>query len=205
ARAAAARAPARLALPGPAPGPAGPRAVDPQVVRDAQKAVCLAMATAPVARRPGAGAVPGRRGACLAVRAPPAALFVSLSLLGTDPYSHDEVEALRQRTDDRRLEEARRLRVDDNGSVRGAEGRDLLLVTQRDTPLPGIADHPDEELVRVLVQRGILGERQVVAVERGAIRQVPRTEERRCGRIQLVRVALGKLDDHGFRGYADQW
>jgi len=29
------------------------------------------------ARRPGAGAVPGRRGACLAVRTPPAALIRS--------------------------------------------------------------------------------------------------------------------------------
>ena len=41
-------------------------------------AVCGRMAAATLpARRPSAGAVPGRWGACLAVRAPPAALFAT--------------------------------------------------------------------------------------------------------------------------------
>src|SRR5262245_26477480 len=40
--------------------------------------VCGRMTTALSARRPSAGAVPGRRGACLAVRTPPAALLVLL-------------------------------------------------------------------------------------------------------------------------------
>src|SRR4051794_10296509 len=44
------------------------------------KLVCDRMApSSPQARRPGAGAVPGRRGACLAVRTPPAAFVDSLA------------------------------------------------------------------------------------------------------------------------------
>src|SRR5262245_23411343 len=57
---------------------------------------------------------------------------VSLSLLWTHPFSQDEVEVLRQWPGDRRLEEAAGLRVDDHGSVRGEEGRDLLLVAEGD-------------------------------------------------------------------------
>ena len=46
----------------------------------------------------------------------------------------DVVEVLRKRQADRRLEEARRLGVDDRRAVRGEERRDLLLGAQGDRP-----------------------------------------------------------------------
>src|SRR5262249_53019583 len=46
------------------------------------------MTTAPSARRPCAGAVPGRWGACLAVRTPPAALVLLPIPFGPTPVRH---------------------------------------------------------------------------------------------------------------------
>src|SRR5438874_793780 len=90
-------------------------------------------ATVP-ARRPSAGAVPGRWGACLALRTPPAASVTLWSLFSPRTYalSRDEVQILRQRPGNRRFEVARQLRVDQYGAVRGEEGRDQVLYAEGD-------------------------------------------------------------------------
>src|SRR5258708_6052164 len=89
----------------------------------------------------------------------------------------DVVEALRQRPLDRHFKEAGGLGMDNGRAVRGEEGRDLLLSTARDCRVQrDRAVDTEHERMGVLRQSGILGKGQVVAVERGPVGQVPRSE-----------------------------
>src|SRR5215212_1699945 len=73
-------------------------------------------------------------------------------------FSRDEVKPLRKRPGYRHLEEATRLRLDDQGAARGEERRNLLLRAASDGAYQRVrAVNPSRERVRVLRHRGVLG------------------------------------------------
>ncbi len=98
--------------------------------------------------------------------------------------------------------------MDDHCAVRGEERRDLLLGAPCDCPKTGDVEC-GQEPVRIRRQLGVLREGEVVAVKRGAVGQVTRTQQRRRCRVRNDLVALGELVDHrlgrdpGERGLAD--
>src|SRR5262249_31117095 len=96
-------------------------------------------------------------------------------------HSRDVAEVLRQRQADRRLEEAAGLWVDDHLAVGGKKRRDLFLSAQGDLNHSRVGDK-GLETVRVFRPAGVLSKGQIVAVERGAVGQVPRAQERRRNR-----------------------
>ena len=81
------------------------------------------------------------------------------------PFSPDEIEILRKRTDDRHFEELRRFRVDDDGTTRRQEPGDLILhaAGDRTKQRVGVRRRPGEQ-VRALRHGRILRERQIVPV-----------------------------------------
>src|SRR5205085_1127037 len=106
----------------------------------------------------------------------------------------DEVEIFRQRPGNWHLEEPRRLRVDDGRAVRGEERRDLLLGAPGDRPKTGDVKSGQEPM-RNCRQLGVLREGEVVAVERGAVGQVARAQQRGGRRVRNDLVSLGELED----------
>src|SRR6266702_7896493 len=94
----------------------------------------------------------------------------------------NEIEILGKRQDDRHLEEARRLGLDDHGTVCVKEHPNLLLSGEGDRPEDRDIG-PDHKTVGVLRQRWVLRKREVMAVERGTVRQLSCAENRRGVRV----------------------
>ena len=90
----------------------------------------------------------------------------------------DEVEVLRQGQYDGYLEELHRFRMDDHSTVRGEEGGDLLLRAEGNRLVRQAGCGARQEDVRVLPHSGVCGEEQVVAEERGPIREITRPQQR---------------------------
>src|SRR6202158_2282289 len=106
----------------------------------------------------------------------------------------DEHELFRQRWHDRNLEEARRVRMDDRGSIGGEEGSNLPLSAGSD----GI--HISEETqvkptVRVSSHCWVLGEGQIVSIIRCNVGEVSRAEDRRHRRIGAGLIRFRELND----------
>src|SRR5262245_62556442 len=85
--------------------------------------------------------------------------------------------------------------MDDGRAVRVEEGGNLLLDAASD-----LGDcrnvNPSHESMRVLRHRWILGERQVVAEERGAVSQRPGPENVGSVGVEHLSIAFRKHDEH---------
>src|SRR2546427_2167250 len=102
----------------------------------------------------------------------------------------NEIEILGKRQDDRHFEEARRLGLDDHGTVCVQEHPDLLLSGEGDWPEDRNIG-TDHKPVWVLRQRWVLRKREVMAVERDTVRPLSCAENRRGGRVGGLLVAPG--------------
>ena len=59
---------------------------------------------------------------------------------------------------------------------------------------------PRQEGVRVLRDRGVCGEREVVPEERRPVREAAGAQDRGCGRVRHRLVASRELEEHDFAG-----
>ena len=112
---------------------------------------------------------------------PPTQEFSNLSQTGrfrghslVAPMSLNEVQRLGQWAEQRHLEELRRRRMDRDRAMRGKKHRQLLLRTERDRSDRRVgAGRLRREQVGVLRNRGINGEREIVAVKYRLICETP--------------------------------